>query len=101
MVYLGFVNWGTRSSIPGMESLDGAARKRREAGRQRWQQQEQQEDRVGDGGLRRHDDVWDNGTAPRGRRRDGRDNNDNYSGAGGGYGQYDGGRNASEDLKRP
>ncbi len=33
MVYLGFANWGARSSIPGMESLDSAARKRREAGR--------------------------------------------------------------------
>ncbi len=33
MVYLGFANWGARSSIPGMESLDGTARKRREAAR--------------------------------------------------------------------
>jgi hypothetical protein len=40
MVYLGFTNWGARSSIPGMESLDGTARKRREAGRRqrRWQE---------------------------------------------------------------
>jgi len=33
MVYLGFANWGAKSSIPGVESLDGAVRKRREAGR--------------------------------------------------------------------
>jgi hypothetical protein len=33
MVYLGFANWGARLSIPGMESLDGTARKRREARR--------------------------------------------------------------------
>ncbi len=33
MVYLGFANWGTRLPIPGMENLDGAARKKREAGR--------------------------------------------------------------------
>jgi hypothetical protein len=33
MVYLGFANWGARSLIPGMESLDGVARRRREAGR--------------------------------------------------------------------
>jgi hypothetical protein len=33
MVYLGFANRGARSSIPGMESLDGAARRRREVGR--------------------------------------------------------------------
>ncbi len=33
MVYLGFANWGARLLIPGMESLDGTARKRREAGR--------------------------------------------------------------------
>jgi hypothetical protein len=40
MVYLGFANWGARSLIPGMESLDGTAWKRREAGRRRrwrWQ----------------------------------------------------------------
>jgi hypothetical protein len=34
MVYLGFTNWGARSLIPGVESLDGYARKMREAGRQ-------------------------------------------------------------------
>ncbi len=101
MVYLGFANWGTRLSIPGMESLDGMARKRREAGRRRQRGRERQEDRVGDGSVGRRDAVWDDGTAHRGRRRDGHDDDDDYNGAGGGYGQYDGGRNASEDLKRP
>ncbi len=33
MVYLGFTNWGARSLILGMESLDSTARKRRETGR--------------------------------------------------------------------
>ncbi len=33
MMYLGFADWGTRSSIPGVESLDSVAGKRREAGR--------------------------------------------------------------------
>ncbi len=101
MVYLDFANWGARSSIPGMESLDGAARKRREAGRRRRRRRERREDRVGDGGVGRRDDVWDKGTARRGRRQDGRDDNDDYDGAGGGYGRYDGGRDALEDLKRP
>jgi hypothetical protein len=40
MVYLGFSNWGTRLSIPGMGSFDGAARKWRKAGRQRRRRQE-------------------------------------------------------------
>ncbi len=91
MVYLGFADWGTRLLIPGMESLDGAARKRRVAGRQRWQQQEQQEDQVGDGSVGWCNDVWDNGMARRGRRQNGCNENDNYNGAGGRYGQYDGG----------
>jgi hypothetical protein len=101
MVYLGFANWGTRSLISGMESLDGAVRKRREAGRQWQQRREQQEDHIGDGGIGKHDDVWDNGTARRGRGRDGCDDDDNYDGTGGRYGQYNGGCDASEDLKRP
>jgi hypothetical protein len=102
MVYLGFANWGARLSIPGMESLDGTARKRREAGRRRRRRQrEQQEDRVGDGGIGRRNDVWDDGMARRGRRQDGHDDDDDYDGTGGGYGRYDSGRDASEDLKRP
>ncbi len=40
MVNLGFANGGTRSLIPGMESLDGAARKRMEAGRRRRRRRE-------------------------------------------------------------
>jgi hypothetical protein len=68
MVYLGFANWGARSSIPGMESLDGAARKKREAGRRRRWRREQGEDRVGDGGVGRRNDVWDDGVARHGRR---------------------------------
>ncbi len=40
MVYLGFTNWGARSSIPSMESLEGAARKKREAGRRQRQWRE-------------------------------------------------------------
>ncbi len=101
MVYLGFANWGARSLIPGMESLDGVARKRREAGRQQRQRREQRDDRIGNGGIGRRDNIWDDGTARRGRRRDGCDDDDDYDGAGGGYGQYDGGCNALEDLKRP
>jgi hypothetical protein len=76
MVYLGFANWGARSLIPGMESLDGTARKRREAGRRRRRRQERREDRVGDGGIGRRNNIWDNGTDRHGRRRDGRDGND-------------------------
>ncbi len=98
---LGFANWGARSLIPGMESLDGTARKRREVGRQRRQRREQQEDHVGIGSFGRRNDFWDNGTALCGRRQDGRDDDNNYKYAGGGYGQYDGSRDASEDLKRP
>jgi hypothetical protein len=101
MVYLGFINWGARSLIPGMESLDGMARKRREAGRQRRRRQEQREDRIGDGGIGQRNYVWDNGAARRGRRREGCNNDDDYDGAGGRYGQYDGRCNALEDLKRP
>ncbi len=33
MVYFSFADWGARLLIPGMESLDGAARKKREVGR--------------------------------------------------------------------
>jgi hypothetical protein len=69
-----------------MESLDGTARKRREARRQQQWLWERQEDHVGDGGVGRRNDVWDNGTARRGKRQDGRDDNDNYDGAGGRYG---------------
>ncbi len=101
MVYLGFANWGARSLIPGMESLDGAAGKMREAGRRRWRRWEQEKNHVGDGGPRRRDDVWDDGRGRRGRRRqDGRDEDKDYDddGAGSRYGRYDGGRNASEDL---
>jgi hypothetical protein len=101
MVYLGFTNWSTRSLIPGMESLDGAARTRREAGRQQRRQREQQEDRIDDGSVGWRNNVWDDRTACCGTRQEGRDINDNYDGAGCGYGQYDGGHNASEDLKRP
>jgi hypothetical protein len=103
MVYLGFANWGARSSIPDVESLDVAARKRREAGRRRRQRWERRKDRAGDGVVGRRDNVWDDGTGRRGRRRrDGRDKDDDYDddddGVGSGYGRYDGGRDASEDL---
>ena len=54
MVYLGFANWGAKSSIPGVETLDDTVRKRKMAGH-------------GDG-VGRRDDVWDNGS--RRRRRD-------------------------------
>lgn len=54
MVYLGFANWGAKSSIPGVETLDSTVRKRKMAGHG---------DCVG-----RRDDVWDNGS--RRRRRD-------------------------------
>ncbi len=101
MVYLGFANWGTRLLILGMESLDGAARMRREVGKQRRWRREQREDHVGDGGVGWCDDVWDDGTAHRGRRQDSRDINDNYDGTGGGYSQYDSGCDALDDLKRP
>ncbi len=101
MVYLGFDNWGARLWIPGMESLDGTSRKRREAGRRRQWQQEQREVRVGDGGVGWWDNIWDDRMACRGRRQDSCNNNDDYDGTGGGYSQYDGGHDASEDLKRP
>ena len=96
MVYLGFANWGAKSSIPGVESLDGAVRKRREAGRRR--RREQRKDRVGDGGVGRRDDVWDDGTGRRGRRQDGQDDDDDDDGARGRYGRYDRGYDVSEDL---
>ncbi len=86
MVYLGFANWGTRSLILGMESLDGTARKRREARRQWRQGRELQEDCIGDGGVGRRDDVWDDGMARCRRRRDGCDNDGNYDSTGGRYG---------------
>ena len=54
MVYLGFSNWGAKSSLPGVETLDDTVRKRKMAGH-------------GDG-VGRRDDVWDNGS--RRRRRD-------------------------------
>ena len=96
MIYLGFANWGAKSSIPGVESLDSAVRKRREAGRRR--RREQRKDRVGDGGVGRRDDVWDDGTGRRGRRRDGQDDDDDDDGARGRYGRYDRGYDVSEDL---
>ncbi len=89
MVYLSFANWGARLLIPRVESLDGAARKMREAGRRRRRRWEQRKDRFGDGGVGRRDNVWDDGTGRRGRRRrDGRDKDDDYDddGAGSGYG---------------
>jgi hypothetical protein len=70
MVYLGFANWGAKSSIPGVETLDDTVRKRKMAGR-------------GDG-VGRRDDVWDNGSR---RRR--RDSYYNYN-TRGRYDRYDG-----------
>jgi hypothetical protein len=101
IMYLSFANWGARLSIIGMESLDSAERKRREAGRQWWWRWERQKDRVSKGGIGRRNNVWDNGMGCCGRRRqNGRDKDDDYNndGVGSGYVQYDGGRDASEDL---
>jgi hypothetical protein len=56
---------------------------------------------VGDGGVGRCDDIWDDGTAHRGRTQYGCNNDDKYDGRGGRYGRYDGSHDASEDLNRP
>jgi len=62
MIYLGFANWGASSSIPGLETLDRAAKKRKQGRRDK--------DR---GGVGRRDDVWDE-RSPRRRRGSGDDN---------------------------
>jgi hypothetical protein len=77
MVYLGFANWGAKSSIPGVETLDGTVRRRKMA-RQR------QEDSGRGDGVGRRDDVWDTGS--RRRRQDSYYNDYTRER----YGRYDG-----------
>lgn len=87
MIYLGFANWYAKSSIPGVESLEGAVRKSKSSRRPR----EEPQDRGGDG-IGRQDDVW--GGRLRRRQRD--STNDGIRGRSGSYDQYD--RYDAEDL---